>query len=212
MLLNMAEVNQVILLNEFNTFLSQLPQWYEELRSNRFTQELEVGDSMLILSERICSFCVIFLLLFDCFVDQISREIVEKLQELLYEYEQLSRQYSDVVKSLQEHEADNRFRCQNEFPSNEKSRGRRRFHVTKAQIESLREIGFSWTKVAQMIGVSWVTLYRRRQELGLSEMYSYSTITDAELDAVVKSIVDQSPNSGQVMMRGALIGRGLRIQ
>ena len=40
----MAEVNQVILLNEFNTFLSQLSQWYEELLSNRFTQELENGD------------------------------------------------------------------------------------------------------------------------------------------------------------------------
>ena len=134
---------------------------------------------------------------------------MEKLQELLYEYEQLTRQYSDVVKSLQEQEADNRFRCQNEFPSNEKSRGRPRFNVTKAQIESLREIGFSWTKLAQMIGVSWVTLYRRRQELGLSEMHSYSTITDAELDAViavVKSIVDQSPNSGQVMMRVLLLG------
>ena len=121
---------------------------------------------MLLLSERICSFCVIFLVLFDCFVDQISREIVEKLQELLYEYEQLTRQYSDVVKGLQEQEVDNRFRCQNEFHSDEKLRGRPRFHITKAQIESLREIGFSWTKVAQLIGVSRVTLYRRRQELG----------------------------------------------
>ena len=63
-----------------------------------------------------------------------------------------------------------------------------------------------------MIGVSRVMLYRRRQELGLSEMHSYSTITYAELDAVVKSIVEQSPNSRQVMMRGALIGRGLRIE
>lgn len=167
---------------------------------------------MLILSERMCTFCVIFLFLFDCLIDPTSCEIVKKLQELLYEYEQLTRQYSDVVKNLQEQEVDNRFRCQNEFHSDEKARGRPRFNVTKAQIERLREIGFSWTKVGQLIGVSRVTLYRRRQDLGLGEMHGYSKMTDAELDAVVKSIVDKSPNSGQVMMRGALIGRGLRIQ
>ena len=39
-------------------------------------------------------------------------------------------------------------------------RGRPRFRVTKAQIESLREIGFSWTKIAELIGVSRITLYR----------------------------------------------------
>ena len=66
----------------------------------------------------------------------------------------------DVVRNLQQQETDNRFRFQNEPAYDENLRGRPRFRVTKAQIESLREIGFSWSKIAELIGVSRVTLYR----------------------------------------------------
>lgn len=199
-------------LDEFRRFLSQLPQVYEQLRLNQFTQVLEIADNMLSASERTCSLCVIFLLLFDCRKDEISHEIVDKLQTVLRQYEQFTRRYADVVQHIKEQNTDNRFRCQNEAANCEKLRGRPRFRVTKPQIESLREIGFSWTKIAALIGVSRVTLYRRRRELEIGEQHDYSEITDAQLDVVIQSIVQNSPNSGQVMMRGALLGRGLRIQ
>ena len=54
MLLNMAEVNQVILLNEFNTFLSQLPQY-----TKSYVQiDLLKSWKLVILSERICALFV----------------------------------------------------------------------------------------------------------------------------------------------------------
>jgi hypothetical protein len=208
---NMADEVEAFL-DEFRTFLSRLPHAYEQLRLNQFTQALEIADNMLSTSERTCSLCVIFLFLFECREDEISHEIVEKLQNLIGQYEQFTRRYRDVIQNLQEQETDNRFRCQNEPAFGENLRGRPRFRVTKAQIESLREIGFSWTKIAELIGVSRVTLYRRRRELGIGEQHNYSELTDVQLDAVIQSIVQNSPNSGQVMMRGALLGRGLRIQ
>ena len=208
---NMADEVEAFL-DEFRTFLSRLPHVYEQLRLNQFTQALEIADNMLSTSERTCSLCVIFLFLFECREDEISHAIVEKLQTLIGQYEQFTRRYRDVIQNLQEQETDNRFRCQNEPAFGENLRGRPRFRVTKAQIESLREISFSWTKIAELIGVSRVTLYRRRQELEIGEQHNYSELTDVQLDAVIQSIVQNSPNSGQVMMRGALLGRGLRIQ
>ena len=52
-------------------------------------------------------------------------------------------------------------------------------------------------------------MYRRWQELEIREQHDYSEITDAQLDVVIQSIVQNSPNSGQVMMR--LICWGLVI-
>ena len=96
--------------------------------------------------------------------------------------------------------------------SNARSRGRPRFSISKSQIEGLRDLGFTWSKIAAMIGVSRITLHRRIRELGLEEETRYSEIDDQELDVFVRTILALLPNSGEVMIRGALRGRGVRIQ
>ena len=65
-----------------------------------------------------------------------------------------------------------------------------------------------------MIGVSRITLHRRVRELGLEEerVTRYSEIDDQELDVFVRTILALLPNPGEVMIRGALCGRGVRIQ
>ena len=40
------EVDDEVFLNEFTRFLSQLPQTYEQLRLNQFTQALDIADNM----------------------------------------------------------------------------------------------------------------------------------------------------------------------
>ena len=50
------------------------------------------------------------------------------------------------------------------------------------------------------------------RELGLEEETRYSEIDDQELDVFVRTILALLPNSGEVMIRGALCGRGVRIQ
>ena len=52
-----------ILRDEFKRFIEELP--YEEMRQSIFTEELEVADRLLVLSERICCEFVFFLRIFE---------------------------------------------------------------------------------------------------------------------------------------------------
>ena len=58
--------------------------------------------------------------------------------------------------------------------------GRPRFNVTAPQLQYLRSMSFTWVQIAEILGVSYMTVYRRRQELGISDTVG-RTITDTEL-------------------------------
>ena len=122
----------------------------------------------------------------------ISEDITELIKQLLKLYEGLTERYRERVNWLEEDRDYNR------------SRGRPRFSVSKSQIEGLRDLGFTWSKIAAMIGVSRITLHRRIRELGLEGETRYSEIDDQELDVFVRTILALLPNSGEVQ-----IARGL---
>ena len=61
-----------------------------------------------------------------------------------------------------------------------------------------------------MIGVSRITLHRRVRELGLEEDTRYSEVVDQEPVVFVRTLLALLRNSGEVMIRGALCGRGVR--
>ena len=48
-------------------------------------------------------------------------------------------------------------------------RGRPPFNVDIEQIAYLREIGFTWNEVSTMLGISRMTLYRRRKQAGITD-------------------------------------------
>ena len=52
-------------------------------------------------------------------------------------------------------------------------RGRPPFSVDTEQIIYLREIGFTWKEVATMLGISRMTLYRRRKQAGVTDNNRY---------------------------------------
>ena len=67
--------------------------------------------------------------------------------------------------------------------------GRRRYDISKDQLEHLRSLFFSWQKIAYMLQVSVSTIQKRRKEFGLNDKFeSYSDITDDELDEIYASI------------------------
>ena len=97
--------------------------------------------------------------------------------------------------------------------------GRRRYDITKDQLEHLRSLFFSWQKIADMLQVSVSTIQRRRKEFGLNDEFErYSDITDDELDQIYESITGNlsegplTPNIGRRRFIGALRSRGLRVQ
>ena len=71
-------------------------------------------------------------------------------------------------------------------------------------------MGCSWKKCAEMLLVSRTTLWRRAKELGIPTQ-SPTDITDNDLDAVIRMIYHQSPNSGTVMVWGQLRSHQLYV-
>ena len=61
--------------------------------------------------------------------------------------------------------------------------------VRRDQLERLRTVGFSWAKIAQLLGVSVRTVYNRRQKLHIKD---YSATSDADLDRLVTKILNVS--------------------
>ena len=88
--------------------------------------------------------------------------------------------------------------------------GRPKIDVSLKQIKGLSDLGFTWGKIAKMLGVSDSTLLRRRQELGINK--NYRTMSDQELDAVMQQITVASPNLGERMIIGAPRSYGIKIQ
>lgn len=58
--------------------------------------------------------------------------------------------------------------------------------------------------VAQLLGVSELTLFRRLRELRLSTRSSYITLYDTELDHAVLSVKNRLPKAGYRMVKGCL--------
>ncbi|PFX32689.1 hypothetical protein AWC38_SpisGene2508 [Stylophora pistillata] len=97
--------------------------------------------------------------------------------------------------------------------------GRKKYDITKEQLEHLRSLFFSWTQIANMLQVSISTIQRRRREFGLGDVFEgFSNITDDELDQIYLSITGNAsegpvtPNIGRRRFIGALRSRGLHVQ
>ena len=70
---------------------------------------------------------------------------------------------------------------------------------------------FSWSKIAQILGVIRSTLYRRIEEEGLSRDLTYTNITDAELDLQIEAIKKLHPNDGERLIIGHLRSIGISV-
>lgn len=53
---------------------------------------------------------------------------------------------------------------------------------------------------------------RTSLESGTFDEFGYSDISDNELDTIVRGVMQNTPQAGRNIVRGALLSRGLRIQ
>jgi len=89
-------------------------------------------------------------------------------------------------------------------------RGRPRFIVLKDQLEYLHSLSFTWTEIASLLGVSRMTLYRRRQEFGLLDDPT-RTISDTELRRKILEIKGMLPTVGEKIILGQLRAQGFHV-
>ena len=91
--------------------------------------------------------------------------------------------------------------------------GRPQVEVSKEQLEFLRLMHFSWSKIANILGVSLSTINRKREYWQMNdEISQWSQISDEELDNIVGEIRRLTPNIGERRLVGALRCRHIRVQ
>ena len=89
------------------------------------------------------------------------------------------------------------------------SKGRPRLTVDRDQLESLRNLHFSWETISSIMGVSVKTLQRRAKEW---DIITFTSITDADLDRIVERYQHEFPQAGEAMLRGHLQSLDIHIQ
>ena len=70
------------------------------------------------------------------------------------------------------------------------------------EVEYFRGLEFTWTNIAEMVGISRSTLYRFLEREGISSTVKYCDISSSDLDRTVATIEQEHPNDGERMMQG----------
>ena len=81
--------------------------------------------------------------------------------------------------------------------------GRPMFNISADQLIYLHSLSFTWTQISAMLGASRMTIYRRRIEYGLTNSL-HLTLSDQQLQVVVREIHAQQPSLGEVLIWGRL--------
>lgn len=90
-------------------------------------------------------------------------------------------------------------------------RGRPKFQITKQQLEYLRSMSFKWVQIAEIIGVSYMTVLRRRGEFGMRMMNHGGNMTDAQLMEFIQQLRREMPSLGQTIIWGRLRSQGFIV-
>ena len=74
----------------------------------------------------------------------------------------------------------------------------------------LRSMSFTWSQIANIHDVSYMTIYRRRQEFGMEEVPG-GNVTDSELCEFLQQMKQDFPLLGQTMAWGRLRSVGVQV-
>ncbi len=81
--------------------------------------------------------------------------------------------------------------------------GRPSFSIEQSQIEYLTCLNFSWTEISGLIGVSRMTIYRRRRDFGILENQRIE-VSGEHLTGIIQQLRHDNPYCGETMMMGHL--------
>ena len=149
---------------------------------------------------------------------QVEEEVGEDSSHTLFRIYQLLSDIVSRLKTLRRQWAEQldnlasrlNFRYQAPTTLGIATLGRPKFDITRAQLDYLHSLSFSWTEIAHLLGVSRMTVYRRRVEYGLMEESS-RTLTDNDLDEILRELRVELPELGETMAAGHLRSLGYRV-
>ena len=130
-----------------------------------------------------------------------------RLSELLECLRIMLREWQDYLNHYQLRGATS-FRAP--LTQSESRPGRPRFDISREQLQYLRSMSFTWIEISEILGVSYMTIYRRRQEYRMMENPG-ANITNSELHEVLRQMRQELPALGQTLVWGRLRSVGSRI-
>ena len=110
---------------------------------------------------------------------------IHDLQALSSVLHQYSQYYSEKITSIEDYRVEFSLQCPIVRHGDP---GRPSFLISKPLIETLTDLGFTYSKMAKILGVSKRTLLRR-QDFDLPIGRPFSNVTDQELEMVIRDIV-----------------------
>ena len=138
-------------------------------------------------------------------VDSV-RSDVATLVQLCRELHALWEQYQDALQTTACSHSNVSYRA----PTSLGRRGRPTFGIQKEQLLCLSSLGFSWAAIAKLLGVSRMTVYRRRRQFGLL-VDPQNTLDDQELHTVLRQVKADHPTLGETMIQGHLRAMGYKV-
>ena len=88
-------------------------------------------------------------------------------------------------------------------------RGRPKFSISRNQLQYLSSLSFNWNEISNLIGVSRMTLYRRRREFDL--LSDGAPISDTDLQRELRRKRRQFPEMGETMILGCMRAQGYKV-
>ena len=132
--------------------------------------------------------------------------VVHQLNELIECCRRIAHEWECYIERLESNGHHN-FEVSAEYTG---QRGRPCFGVKREQLIYLASLGFSWTSIASLLGVSRMTVYRRRVEYDLLAD-PVNTLNDNELKDLLRRIRREYPNIGQTMIMGLIRAQGYHV-
>ena len=172
----------IILSMYWSTCINTLARIVNNIQSSMGTVELEEDEF-----EAADNYLVLLSQLLDCL-----REISVEWQA---HFDQLQTNNSTTLPN------DTSFQLSTSGPTG--GPGRPRFNITKEQLQYLSSMSFSWSHIATLLGVSRMTVYRRRVEFGLL-FDPEARISNDELISIVHSMRYEQPELGETLAWGRL--------
>ena len=88
-------------------------------------------------------------------------------------------------------------------------KGRPSVFIDMDRVCTLKEMGFSWTDIAKLLGVSRTTLYHKCKNSGIS--FRKSSLSDMEIDNIVRNVKQSMPHAGERMIIGHFKDIGIYV-
>ena len=138
---------------------------------------------------------------------EVLSRYLDVLNQLLILLRAIGHHWEIYIDHFQQLQDQNAYRA----PQVSTAIGRPRFSITHEQLLYLHSLSFSWEQIADILGVSRMTIYRRRVEFGLLNSNTQTIISDEQLRNVVRELHSSQPNLGEVMVWGTLHSMGYSV-